>query len=50
MGHLNAFFELVCNMVKKCLQLGYYGISEVKVESLFLLEIQQRSDNVPPSE
>ena len=43
-------FELVCNMVKKCLQIGYCAVSEVKVETLFLLEIQQWSDNFPPSE
>ena len=49
MGHLNVFFELVCNMVKKCLQF-VCGISEVEVETLFLLEIQRSSDKFPPSE
>ena len=44
------FFELVCNMVKKCLQIGYRAVSEVKVETLFLLEIQQWIDKFPPSE
>ena len=44
------FFQLACNMVKKCLQIGYCAVSEVKMETLFLLEIQQWSDNFPPSE
>ena len=50
MGHLNVFFQLACNMVKKSLQIGYCAILEVKVETLVLLEIQQWSDNFPPSE
>ena len=40
------FFQLACNMVKKCLQIGYCVVSEVKVETVFLLEIQQRSDKL----
>ena len=39
----------VFNMVKKCVQI-VCGISEVEVETLFLLEIQRWSDKFPPSE
>ena len=45
---LNVFFQLVCNTMKNCLQIGYCPVSEVKVETLFLLEIQKWSDNFPP--
>ena len=44
------FFQLGCNMVKKCLQKGYCDVSDVKVETLFLLEMQQWIDNFNPSE
>ena len=44
------FFQLACNLVKKYLQIGYCPVSEVKVETLFLLEIQQLSDNFFSSE
>ena len=35
-------------MVKKCLTIGCCAVSEVKVETLFLLEIQKGSDNSLP--
>ena len=44
------FLQLACTMVNKCLQIGDCVVSEVNVDTLYLLEIQQWSDNVPPSE
>ena len=41
----DVFSSLVSNTVKKCLQRINCAVSEVKVETLFLLEIQQWSDN-----
>ena len=44
------FSSLTSSMVKKYLPIGYCAVSEVKVETLVLLKIQQSSDNVPPFE
>ena len=44
------FLQLACTMVNKYLQMGDCVVSEVKVETLYLLEIQQCIDKFPPSE